>query len=342
MLTEMRRECPGRAAWLASSRTPNSGRWILYSGGVANRFRMEDQLFVDALRRRCLLDLSPLEKEIAQRICNCTGRGAVGHITHLLDCPRNQYFYQARHNTMCHLLRDFIRNVCEGAKIQLEMELIPEDLQRGIDQPREPRNPRGAPIPPEEDLGEPSESTAAEESKENGPGEAPTQEERDGESSDAEGSDADERERQERAAAARRGYQRPLRADLLVQTDNALYTIDVSFVSPACRSCLRDRTDRYAGRAAKKREEKKRTKYGGLPGLGPGGAYGFTPFVVEATGRLGAAARTFIEDIAGKENSYHLSNFYNAMSAMTALYNSLMLKGARRKLHSLEDLGGLF
>jgi hypothetical protein len=33
---------------------------------------------------------------------------------------------------------------------------------------------------------------------------------------------------------------------------------------------------------------------------------------------------------------------YNVLSAMLALYNSLMLKGARRKLHSLEDLGRVF
>jgi hypothetical protein len=78
--------------------------------------------------------------------------------------------------------------------------------------------------------------------------------------------------------------------------------------------------------------------------MGPGGAYGFTPFVVEATGRLGAAARNFIKLISGEDgtNTYHLSNFYNALSAMTALYNSLMLKGARRKLHTLEEEGEFF
>ena len=133
-----------------------------------------------------------------------------------------------------------------------------------------------------------------------------------------------------------------MRADILVRTHSKIYTIDVSFINPACRSCLLYRTDRYPGRAARRREKGKRQKYGHLPGLGPGGVYGFTPFVVEATGRLGAAAKTFIKDIASEENTYHLSNFYNAMSAMTALYNSLMLKGARRKLHSLEELGSGF
>jgi hypothetical protein len=101
-------------------------------------------------------------------------------------------------------------------------------------------------------------------------------------------------------------------------------------------------TDRYAGRAAKMREEKKRQKYGGLPGMAQGGPYGFTPFVIEATGRLGACARNFIRNLAREEDTYTVSNFYNALSSMTALYNSLMLKGARRKLHSLEDLGGFF
>jgi hypothetical protein len=335
LLTELRQTCPGRAAWFASSRTPNSGRWILFSGGVANKFRMTEQLYVDALRRRCLLDLSPAEKETARRICNCTRPDTVGHITHLLDCPRNQYFYVKRHQTMCHMVGGLIAKLRPNSVITYEMELRPDELEHGLAHPRVAHVQR-APVPAEEDLGESAvdpEGVGAEESKGEDPGE--------GQEGD-DGSLEDARERREGAEAQWRQRQRPLRADIWVTTESQVFSIDVSFVNPACRSCLRRRTDRYAGRAAKMREEKKRQKYGGLPGMAQGGPYGFTPFVIEATGRLGACARNFIRNLAREEDTYTVSNFYNALSSMTALYNSLMLKGARRKLHSLEDLGGVF
>jgi hypothetical protein len=275
VLVELRQTCSARAAWLVSSRVPNSGRWILYSGGVANRFRMDEQPYVDALRRRCLLDLSPAEKQAADRICNCEPRDVVQHATHLLDCPRNQWFFQKRHNTMCLLVGRLIRKIHPGATIQYEFELRPHELEAGLSRAREP-TPLSNPAPDEEDLGE---SGGAEESKE---------EEKENEEEEIE---EDERDRMERAAAeAAEAAERPaaLRADIFVMITN-----------PACRSCLRCRSDRFAGRAAKMREKRKRIKYGGLPGMGPEGAYGFTPFVVEATGRLGAAARNFIKKIAG-------------------------------------------
>jgi hypothetical protein len=219
--------------------------------------------------------------------------------------------------------------------ITYEMELRPDELEHGLAHPRVAHVQR-APVPAEEDLGESAvdpEGVGAEESKGEDPGEG--QEGDDGSLDDA-------RERREAAEAQWRQRQRPLRADIWVTTESQVFSIDVSFVNPACRSCLRRRTDRYAGRAAKMREEKKRQKYGGLPGMAQGGPYGFTPFVIEATGRLGACARNFIRNLAREEDTYTVSNFYNALSSMTALYNSLMLKGARRKLHSLEDLGGVF
>jgi hypothetical protein len=54
---------------------------------------------------------------------------------------------------------------------------------------------------------------------------------------------------------------------------------------------------------------------------------GFTPFVIESTGRLGPAAHKFLTEI-GQGKSYYISQLYTALSALSALYNSLMLKGA--------------
>ena len=71
--------------------------------------------------------------------------------------------------------------------------------------------------------------------------------------------------------------------------------------------------------------------------MGEGEDKGLTPFVIESTGRLGPTARAFMKKIVG-EVAQAISYFYNALSSMTALYNSLMLKGARRKLRSLETI----
>jgi hypothetical protein len=65
-------------------------------------------------------------------------------------------------------------------------------------------------------------------------------------------------------------------------------------------------------------------KYSPVPGMEAGGRGGFTPFVIESTGRLGPAAHKFLTEI-GQGKSYYLSQLYTALSALSALYNSLML-----------------
>jgi hypothetical protein len=299
VLASLRSQCPARAAWLLSSCTSDSGRWLYYCGGIARRFRMSDDCYVDAVRRRCLLQLSPGEAAVAEHGCEC-GAHLRRHVTHLLDCPRNQYYFQQRHHTACTLLKALLQRVFPGAIIQQEVPLLmgPERSAQVSD---------GVP-----DGNAMSGTGAAEESK-------------------SEAVDED------RVTAARRHRGTgQMRADIVVITGASKYTIDVSYVNPSCYSYLQRGTDRVADRASQLREEEKKAKYGWLAGMGEGGNEGFTPFVVEATGRLGQAAMAFIKAVVPKDETFILSQFYGSMSAMGALYNSLMLKGAKRKLGELE------
>ena len=109
------------AAWFRSGSVHSSGRWLRFRGGLANRFRMRDPLFVSALRRRCLLRPSPAEILIAEKACNCASH-LQRHPTHLLDCPCNQWYYTRRHDTACGMLADLIRSALSDARIQREKE----------------------------------------------------------------------------------------------------------------------------------------------------------------------------------------------------------------------------
>ena len=102
--------------------------------------------------------------------------------------------------------------------------------------------------------------------------------------------------------------------------------------TPSCLSYINaGQTHLHNGRAAELREEEKINKYGFLPK-----SEGFTPFVVEATGRLGNRAKAFLSVMISKDETFLLSQFYNALSSLVTLFNSLMLKKAFLKLPSLE------
>jgi hypothetical protein len=67
-----------------------------------------------------------------------------------------------------------------------------------------------------------------------------------------------------------------------------------------------------------------------------------TPFVVESTGRLGPSALKFIKEIKTDVDTFHLTNFISTVSACCALYTSLMVANARRRLHEREDSSLVF
>lgn len=139
-------------------------------------------------------------------------------------------------------------------------------------------------------------------------------------------------------APLRRGA-RPKRADLLVVLmPNEQFTIDVSFVNPACVTMLKEGTAEAEDKAALHREQRKWDKYQDTPGCEKGGVRGFRPFVVESTGRFGPEAMKILKEIVPSDQTYHLSHFYNAFSAMVTLYNALMLNGAMHKLTTLERI----
>jgi len=111
----------------------------------------------------------------------------------------------------------------------------------------------------------------------------------------------------------------------------------MSFVNPGCRKYIRQsRSHEVQGAAAAEREKEKRAKYANVPGMGEGGTGGFVPFAVEVTGMLGHAAWKFIREIASIEDTFHLSNFLSALSAMSAMHLSMMVKNNMRKFSELE------
>ena len=137
-----------------------------------------------------------------------------------------------------------------------------------------------------------------------------------------------------RQAQRQDGKIKRLRADLIVTTRTGeKHTIDVSFANPACHSAVAKGSDEIVEKAASLREKDKRDKYGRLGNMEPGGTAGFTPFVAEATGRLGAGARKFLKVIViNRDETYHLSQFYDAFSALSALSNALMFNRALQQL----------
>ena len=119
------RERHAWAALLLSNASPGSGRWLHYTGGATKRFRMGDDLFKDALRLRCMLRPSEAAQIAATR---CTCRTVVQqHVTHLLDCKCNQWYYTHRHNTACELLAALIRRIRPDVIIHRESLLRATD-----------------------------------------------------------------------------------------------------------------------------------------------------------------------------------------------------------------------
>jgi hypothetical protein len=113
---------PAAAAWLLSSCTPNSGRWLDWRGGGLHRFRMAGDLYVDALSRRLLCPPTQLQKEVAARCCDCSP-ALSSHPTHLLDCVRNQWCFTRRHTVICQLLASYTRRVCSDSLVYIEHPL---------------------------------------------------------------------------------------------------------------------------------------------------------------------------------------------------------------------------
>jgi hypothetical protein len=112
--------------------------------------------------------------------------------------------------------------------------------------------------------------------------------------------------------------------------------LDVAVTNPACVSNLRLGAHKKADAAAKAKERKKLIKYQDLAGLAAGEEGGMTPFVVESTGRLGPSALKFFKEIKTDMDTFH--NFISTVSACCALYTSLMVANARRRLHEHESL----
>jgi len=370
-------EDPQRRAWAAlllSNASRGSGRWLQYTGGATKRFRMGDDLFKDALRLRCML-LPSEAAQIAASRCQCK-QAAQQHVTHLLDCKCNQWYYIHRHNTACDLLAAFIRKIRPDVIIHREQLLRAPDEEeetedevsedggneggseggsergseggsegggegedQGEDEGREEGRDEGGGVGGEEggdqavglirEEGDTSEESGGEEGAESGAA-------REGLSTAPGGTEG---AMPAAVTPARRTADvvGDRRSDLVCIFPHATYTIDMSFVNPGCRKYIRrSRSHEVEGAAAAERENEKRAKYADVPGMEEGGAGGFVPFAVEVTGRIGCAGWKFIRAIATIEDTFCLSNFLSALSAMSAMHLSMMVKNKMRKFSELE------
>ena len=94
--------------------------------------------------------------------------------------------------------------------------------------------------------------------------------------------------------------------------------------------------------AARHRETAKRSRYSTVPGLvqdphvpPPSSAHPpppFIPFAIEASGRLGPAAKHLIDFLCGNDFHYARSYFLNFMNSILAKYNACMLQEARDRI----------
>ena len=377
-LYEHQLETPQSYAWAAllkSNCSPGSGRWLQYIGGATKRFRMEDAVFKVALRQRCMLTPS----EAAQRaatLCQCA-LATQQHVTHLLDCKSNQWYYMHRHNTACELLAAYIRRIRPDVIIHREMSVWSmEEEEGGGDGREENEGDDGG------GMGAGREDAVQEDEREDGTrgnetedaarverGSAALEEERgDGTHGSESREPTAELTREERngreegsereiaTPATTEGARAPAdsvgatqgapaaaadnrRSDLVCIFPHAKYTIDMSFVNPGCRKYIRrSRSHLVDGAAALEREHEKHVKYADVPGMADGGGGRFVPFAVEVTGRLGLAARRFIKDISSIEDTFHRSNFLSALSATCAMHLSMMVINKLRKLSELERI----
>jgi uncharacterized C2H2 Zn-finger protein len=120
-----------------------------------------------------------------------------------------------------------------------------------------------------------------------------------------------------------------IQGDLQVQDEHHFHAIDVSIVNPARASLQLASGIPRPDHAAQRAETAKRSNYATV--TTPGVVSGFVPFVVEATGRLGPEARSFVANVS-RGNTAARTYFLNCMSACIARYNSSSFAAARKRM----------
>ena len=112
------------AAIFLSSQTPNSGRWLTFRGGEYGSFRMYGSAFRLALQRKILAPPSPQQLEDRLKPCRCGASLEIrSHPTHREDCASNQYYFDARHTTICNLLQRYLKVTFPNTPVHREVEI---------------------------------------------------------------------------------------------------------------------------------------------------------------------------------------------------------------------------
>jgi len=124
------------------------------------------------------------------------------------------------------------------------------------------------------------------------------------------------------------GTIREVKADIVYTVGLRKFYIDVSTIDPGSETCLAPSINSALNRdaAAKSREISKRRHYRTCVPQPP--EIDVVPFVIEASGRLGPAAMSFLFTVCGTQ-TYMRSNFISSVNTICARYTGKTLKATR-------------
>lgn len=120
-----------------------------------------------------------------------------------------------------------------------------------------------------------------------------------------------------------------LKMDIQYTVGHEAKFIDVMVVHPGAHTYLERGSALVEDVANKAGEQVKRTKYSVVPHLQEHG--NFVPFVVEATGRLGPSAMTWLRHLTAGRDVFFRSRCLTTISAYIAMYNAKMIGAARAR-----------
>ena len=115
------------------------------------------------------------------------------------------------------------------------------------------------------------------------------------------------------------------RADVLWNQGPCTHVLDIAIVDPAAPTYRAEGSFYIPNTAAIVRENAKRRLFG----MTQVEHTSFTPFVIEATGRLGPSARNWLETTFGAAHKHHIKMFIKQMSAVIVKWNARMLAAGR-------------
>lgn len=290
---------PAEAVWYRQSCFKGSGRWLSGPGGCFfGRFAFTSHSqYRAALRMRLLLSPAPLGVGASRAaLCSCGEHiDVVSMPFHALDCSNSNWYHIHRHNNVRDVVYEFLQEHCKDATVFIEPPVENSPSVSALPFPQPPSTIRNW--------------------------------------------------REQRNAERAGGT---YRADIGVFTALRKCFIDVAVCNPAAatyralessapnealHAAVQSSLQHGGSGATAHREVGKRATYRHILGDGVDDIAIFVPFVVEATGQLGPAARAFLNLILANSPSPGAKSLLIAkIGAIIARNNALMAEAWAKKL----------